>query len=104
MLCEQQRRPTHIPAWTLELSGFIIALDLLTLTPIPPRIRVAMTESSSQPPPDVPAHVFETFLASLSGVGISDSIIASLRRTLLEEKDLSETALRAAIVPEVPPA
>lgn len=49
---------------------------------------------------DVPSQVFEQFLKDLAVAGMSDELIARLRKTLLEEKLFSDRALTAAILGE----
>jgi len=50
--------------------------------------------------PDVPTQVFQEFLRSLATQGIPKEVIESLRHTMVDERDLSERALREAISPE----
>ncbi len=53
--------------------------------------------------PDVPAQVFEKFLHALAEAGPSEELTARLRKTLLEEKTFTESALKTAIFGEVEP-
>ena len=50
--------------------------------------------------PDVPTEIFETFLQSLTEEGISDDVVTELRKKLIEEPDLTERALRSAVLQE----
>lgn len=62
-----------------------------------------MTES---PTPDgmldVPAQVFETFLAALTGAGVSVELVARLRKTLLVDKKFTERVLKEAVLHQEP--
>ncbi len=49
---------------------------------------------------DVPAQVFENFLAALAQAEVPAGLIARLRRSLLEDKELTERALAAALFAE----
>ena len=53
---------------------------------------------------EVPVKVFEKFLQALEEIGISPELIARFRKTLLEEKTFTETALKEAIFGEEPAA
>lgn len=48
---------------------------------------------------DIPSQVIEAFLATLAERGIGADVIERLRKTLLEDKDFSDRALRAAVAP-----
>ena len=52
---------------------------------------------------DVPALVFEKFLQALEEATVSAELIASLRKTLLEDKVFTERALKEAVLGEEPP-
>jgi hypothetical protein len=49
---------------------------------------------------DVPGQVFESFLAALAEADLPADLIARLRTSLREDKDLTERALTAALFPE----
>jgi len=49
---------------------------------------------------DVPTQVFEKFLQALTDAGASVELVTRLRKTLLEDKTLTETALKDAILGE----
>lgn len=49
---------------------------------------------------EVPGQVFESFLAALAQADLSADLIARLRINLIEDKDLTERALTAALFPE----
>jgi hypothetical protein len=49
---------------------------------------------------DVPEQVFESFLAALAQAELPADLIARLRTNLIEDKDLTERALTAALFPE----
>ena len=50
---------------------------------------------------DVPTQVFEKFFEALAGAGLS-AVAARLRKTLLEEKSFTDSALKAAVLAEDP--
>ncbi len=52
---------------------------------------------------DVPVLVFEKFLQALEEATVSAELIASLRKTLLEDKVFTERALKEAVLGEEPP-
>ena len=49
---------------------------------------------------NVPEQIFEKFLQALTDAGTSANVVAKLRKTLLEEKKLTEVALEEAILAE----
>jgi len=51
---------------------------------------------------DVPAQVFERFLADLTAAEMPAEVVARLRKTLIDDSNFSETALRQAIFGEEP--
>jgi hypothetical protein len=51
---------------------------------------------------DVPTQVFESFLQALSSSGMSTELVARLRKTLLEDKAFTESALKAAVLGKEP--
>ena len=51
---------------------------------------------------EVPARVFEEFLQALEKVGVSSELVARFRKTLLEDKVFTETALKEAVFGEEP--
>jgi hypothetical protein len=59
-----------------------------------------MTTPTASPVSDVPAQIFEAFLKALPEAQIPEEIVSRLRKTLLEEIDLSDKALKCAIAPE----
>jgi hypothetical protein len=52
---------------------------------------------------DVPTQVFETFLKALGDAQLPADLVARLRKTLIEEKAFTDTALKAAVLPAEPP-
>ena len=59
-----------------------------------------MTTLPTLPASNVPSKIFETFLQALAKEGIAEDTISRLRKTLLENPDLSERALKNAFSPE----
>ena len=51
---------------------------------------------------DVPAQVFEQFLADLMAAEIPAEVVARLRKTLLEDQLFSDAALKQALFGEEP--
>lgn len=51
---------------------------------------------------DVPAQVFEQFLADLAKAAVPPEVVARLRKTLLEDRLFNDTALNKAIFGEEP--
>lgn len=51
---------------------------------------------------EVPTQVFEKFLEALAGAGLPADLVARLRKTILEEKDFTDRALKAAVLAEEP--
>ena len=51
---------------------------------------------------DVPSQIFEKFLEELKIAKVPDEIIGRLRATLLTERSITETAIKAAIFPNQP--
>lgn len=49
--------------------------------------------------PEVPSRIFEKFLWRLEAEGQPAELIVGLRKVLMENRDLSEAAIRAAILP-----
>lgn len=58
------------------------------------------TSPTTHGTPDIPAQIFEKYLAALNGAGVSAELTARLRKTLLEDKTYTERALRAAVLGE----
>ena len=58
-----------------------------------------MTDTS----PDVPTQVFSMFLENLKDAGVPDAVIARLRKTLLEERSITEGSLTQAVLRQEPP-
>ncbi len=50
--------------------------------------------------PDVPAQVFEQFLAELAGAGVPEEVVMRLRKTLVEDRAFGEMALKKAVLGE----
>ncbi len=46
---------------------------------------------------DVPTNVFEAFLSQLEKAEAPTDVVERLRKTILQEKDLSDRAIRAAL-------
>lgn len=59
-----------------------------------------MLKSPTEGAPDVPIQIFEEFLQALGSAGASASLVAHLRKTLLEDKAFTEHALKEAILSE----
>ncbi len=51
---------------------------------------------------DISTQVFEKFLQTLEGTGVSAELVARLRKTLLEDKTFTERALKEAVLAEEP--
>ncbi|MEO6847149.1 MAG: hypothetical protein ABI254_07815 [Chthoniobacterales bacterium] len=49
---------------------------------------------------DVPSVIFEKFLSALTGPDVPEQVIERLRKTLLEERNFTERALKEAILKE----
>lgn len=49
---------------------------------------------------DIPRQVIGKFLDSLMEKGVSADVVARLRKTLVEDSTLTETAVKRAIFPE----
>ncbi len=62
---------------------------------------VSVTPAAAEAP-DVPAQVFEKFLADLAAAGLPKAMIGRLRTTLIDERAFSDRALRAAVLAEEP--
>jgi hypothetical protein len=56
--------------------------------------------SAAEGLPDVPAQVFEGFLAALTEAGVSAEVVVRLRKTLLEDKAFTDRTLREAVFGE----
>lgn len=70
-----------------------------------PAIRYASSMSgtpAATPGADVPAQVFERFLGDLTSAGLPAELVDRLRKTLLVERDLSDRALKAAVLADEP--
>jgi len=52
--------------------------------------------------PDVPAQVYGKFIESLGASGVPSEVVERLRKTLLQDKNLTEVALKEAILAESP--
>jgi len=52
---------------------------------------------------DVPAQVFAKYLEAMAAAGASGELIARLRKTLLEERIFTESALKTAVLGEEAP-
>lgn len=50
----------------------------------------------------VPDRVFEAFLTRLRDAALPEDLIARLSKTLLEDRKLTEKALREAVLPDEP--
>jgi hypothetical protein len=50
----------------------------------------------------VPAQVFEQFLIDLVGAEIPTEVVARLRKTLIEDRVFTDTALKQAVFGEEP--
>ena len=44
--------------------------------------------------------IFEEFLVQLTTKGINDDIVSRLRKLLLEDRNITETAIKAIILPD----
>ena len=49
---------------------------------------------------DIPVQVFEAVLKALSEKGMAAEKVAALRKVLIEDRNFSEAALRAAVLSE----
>jgi hypothetical protein len=49
--------------------------------------------------PEVPAQIFERFLARLAESDLPTEVVDGLREAIIEDNDLSERAIRAALFP-----
>jgi hypothetical protein len=58
------------------------------------------TELTDRSAADVPARVFQEFIKDLEAASMPSDVVARLRKTLLEEKNITERALRAAVLGE----
>ncbi|MGI9065263.1 MAG: hypothetical protein ACR2HX_02515 [Pyrinomonadaceae bacterium] len=62
-----------------------------------------MTEpNTSDEIADVPARVFENFIEALRDADLSAELIARLHKTLVDDQNVTEGALRAAVLGEEP--
>jgi hypothetical protein len=60
-----------------------------------------MTEESELPPiHDIPTAIFELFIERLGDTDIPAESVAALSKALLEEGNLKESAIRAALLPD----
>lgn len=57
-----------------------------------------MKSPAEEKPSDVPTQVFEEFLHVLEEANVSTELVARLRKTLTEERILTERALRVAVL------
>lgn len=53
----------------------------------------------NQPIVDVPTQIFEKFMGDLKEAGIDEEVITSLRTTIVEKRNLTETAMNQAMFP-----
>lgn len=60
------------------------------------------TSSKVEGTTDVPAQVFEEFLQTLEGSGVSTDLVVRLRKVLLKDKTFTERALKEAVLAEEP--
>lgn len=59
-----------------------------------------MSEPEQSQKTDVPTQVFEGFVAALEKEGVSQEIVARLKKTLIEEAKFTDKHLKAALFPE----
>lgn len=52
---------------------------------------------------DVPAQVFDQFLADLVAANLPEEVVARLRKTLIEDRTFNEIALRKSVLGEESP-
>lgn len=52
---------------------------------------------SKNPPSEIPVQIFGVFLTELKKAGISEGVLHRLRTVMIEERNLTENALRTAI-------
>ena len=67
-----------------------------------PKASSTTTSPDTEGTLDVPTQVFERFLQALGGTGASVELVARLRKALLEDRTLTERALKAAVLGEEP--
>ena len=77
-------------------------IALSTFVPLLRYARCMSGTIQSGAAPDVPAQVFEKFLADLATAGLPPDLITRLRTTLIDERAFSDRALKAAILAEGP--
>ena len=56
------------------------------------------TSRTTHETPDVPTQVFEKFLQVLVDAGASVELVSRLRKTLLEDKKFTDSALQEAVL------
>lgn len=56
----------------------------------------------TKPSIDVPTQIFENFLQALKDAGASTELVARLQKTIIEEKTLTDAALKEAVLGEGP--
>lgn len=59
-----------------------------------------MTESRTTLRPDVPVEVFDKFLNALQEANLPEEVVYRLRVVLLEERNFTDRALKAAVLGE----
>ena len=85
------------PQLAAAATGGSSALVLPLPLPLPSNAPTSAVEA-----PDVPAQVFEKFLADAAAAGLPAEMITRLRATLIDERAFSDRALRAAVLAEEP--
>lgn len=70
---------------------------------VDPQACVQPAASTATQVTDVPGQVFQKFLEALKESGLSEELVARLRKTLVTDKALSDRALRIAVLAEEPP-
>lgn len=58
------------------------------------------TDQQKNPVTGVPKQAFEQFLSALEKKNISAEVLTRLRKTLIEDGDVSDTAVKVALFPD----
>lgn len=54
---------------------------------------------SNQIPTDVPRQIFEKFVEELKAIGLADEALERYRKTFIEERNITEIAIKTTIFP-----
>lgn len=59
-----------------------------------------MPDQPTQALPEVPRQVFQKFVDELRAGGIPEDVLERLRKVLLDDRNLTEGAIRGALLPD----